>query len=1033
MVAVVGPTITEVKLFCYADAPNTNHTIANCTGVPPFNVSCAGKVTSGNDGAVVTWRCPQPVNTYSCVYFHVNLSTWEADGVVTKSLAVDGAAAPLSIQCETVHLTDFSAKVGNSFDKADDILAAPFNRAQERIEGNKATHSNNTNGTTLLTDEEVILALVDESIVVIATVSLLFGMFVLSCCMSCKFDADDDNLTQSQMELHIKKVWSASRGIVAPGVLEHPVTKTTWWKLWYEGMKTYHPILSIYYTHSHMINRSQRCMILMIVVTGSMFVDAMFWTARSGDDPMAKPNFFEIIGFGILCAALNVPAIWTFSVLYRWLGAKVQTFEKHVLMGKHLLNDSAKAQNSKLEHIKTYKDAVDHAYLIDGALYYLKHGTKRHKKGCWAKKVTQKKSSDQGRCTSVPILLGMSNEEKRKKLQDFQLLSLRAKQIVKQLHAHESAHKSGQLEKFKKNYKSCCCFVFFAVRAEARRLKVLEKSKHLSKNEQNIQKVLKTKNCCVRKLFYSNRKYRDPRMDVTPAPHWLQNILDCLMFCLFLFYCYFIVAFSFYYGPDVANAWLQCFLTSLVINFLVVNPISILGKSVFLPKMVAHFVFHGHPDIAPLASTPLMSGAVGTMGPTGQMALAMGLITVSAIGAAGNMANRWLQRSKLAVEERKRGYSAGASRVKYVLGSPEADGNQSKYAVKAIRSFPKPLARDHGAGRNKRNLLEFDANAVGGSRYAVVPMQRHEAQAAEESGARSISTDQDATSGTTTSSSNEWIKILKQGRKVARHKEREQWRVLSAARVATQARVSLVPATINTAQQKEEMLDGASSLPHSGAIHELTDDHMLDYVMHMTEAQLHQLGLSDVHNQVEANHAKTGAKPIIVASTLRYVDQSHGKAQVREHRVNDRLVRRQQEMLLMPATPFHQKRRQQWTHVKDTLHKMHHDHSSSAARNVRTQWIQELAEHGSISTEQEETSGSSSNEWAKILRQGRKDVRRKETEQRRVFAEKAREQQLVETQLLALQKMRLDRQQAELESDLQRRTEASRRAAKRAQ
>ena len=1044
MVAEVGPTITEVTLFCYKDAPKANHTISNCTGVPFFNVSCAGKVTSGNDGAIVTWRCPQPVNTYSCVYFHANTSSWETDGVVTKNSA-DGAGASLSIQCETVHLTDFSAKVGNSFGKADDILAAPFNRAQERIKGNKATHSNNTNAT-LLTDEEVILALVGESIVVIATVSLLFGMFVLSCFMSCKFDADDDNVTQSQMELHIKKVWSASRGIVAPGVLEHPVTKTTWWKLWYEGMKTYHPILSIYYTHSSMINRSQRCMILMIVVTGSMFVDAMFWTARyPAGDPTAKPNFLEIVGFGIICAALNVPAIMMFSILYRRLGAKVQTFEKHVLMGKHLLKDTAKAQNSKLEHIKTYKDAVDHAYLIDGALYYLKHGANRDKKKrCCAytcgnsnvKSTTTKDMKSSGRKRRTSILLDMSKEDKRKKMQDFQILSLRAKEIVKELHAHKSAQKSGRLEKFKKNHTSCCCFAYFAVRAEARRLKALEKSKSLSKNEQNIQKVLKTKNCCVRRLFYNNRKFRDPRMNVTPAPHWLRYILDGFMSCLFLFYCYFIVGFSFYYGPDVANAWLQCFLTSMVIDFFIVNPISILGKSVFLPRMVAHFVFHGHPDIAPLAATPLMSGAVGTMGPTGQMALAMGLVTVSAIGAAGNMAQRWRRHSKIAIEERENGYKAGASKVKYVLGSPEADGKQSKYVVKAVRSFPKPLAK----GWNKRNLLEFDdANSVGGSKYAVVPMQRHEAEAAEAT---------EATEERGASSSKEWLKIWKQGRKDAKRKGKEQWQVLcGAAAVAAEE----VPATITPASQ-EETSEGASSFPHD-AVHELTDDHVMDFVMHMTEGQLHQLVLSDAHDRVEADNVKMGVKPIVIASTLRYVDQSHGKARVREHRADDRLVRRQQEMLLMPATPFHQKRRQQWTHVKDKLHKMHHAHGSSAARNVRTQWMQELAEHGrSGDGGGDGESSSNANEWAKILKQGRKDARRKGSEQRQALfddssadderrrnakeekeeKEKAQGQQLVETQLLALQKMRLERQQAELELDLQRRTEASQ-AAKRAQ
>ena len=68
----------------------------------------------------------------------------------------------------------------------------------------------------------------------------------------------------------------------------------------------------------------------------------------------------------------------------------------------------------------------------------------------------------------------------------------------------------------------------------------------------------------------------------------------------------------------------------------------------------------------------------------------------------------------------------------------------------------------------------------------------------------------------------------------------------------------------------------AFSFPHN-AVHELTNDHVLDFVMHMTEDQLHQLCLSDVHDRVEADHVKMGVIPIVVKSTLRYVDQSRGK------------------------------------------------------------------------------------------------------------------------------------------------------------
>jgi hypothetical protein len=54
---------------------------------------------------------------------------------------------------------------------------------------------------------------------------------------------------------------------------------------------------------------------------------------------------------------------------------------------------------------------------------------------------------------------------------------------------------------------------------------------------------------------------------------------------------------------------LQCFLTSMLLDMLLVAPITVLFKSVMLPKVVAKLVFD-EPDLAPLAATPLMTGAV---------------------------------------------------------------------------------------------------------------------------------------------------------------------------------------------------------------------------------------------------------------------------------------------------------------------------------------------------------------------------------------------------------------------------------------
>ena len=132
-------------------------------------------------------------------------------------------------------------------------------------------------------------------------------------------------------------------------------------------------------------------------------------------------------------------------------------------------------------------------------------------------------------------------------------------------------------------------------------------------------------------------------------------------------------------------------------------PATILFKAVVLPKFVAQVVFDD-PDLAPLAATPLMSGAVGILAPTGQMALAMGLVSTSVIGAAGSMAKRWLTRSKASLANKKLEVSilnkaeageigARASKprnIKAIPDSPKASiidvkllkqGQSSKYTV----------------------------------------------------------------------------------------------------------------------------------------------------------------------------------------------------------------------------------------------------------------------------------------------------------------------------------------------------------------
>ena len=111
----------------------------------------------------------------------------------------------------------------------------------------------------------------------------------------------------------------------------------------------------------------------------------------------------------------------------------------------------------------------------------------------------------------------------------------------------------------------------------------------------------------------------------------------------------------------VAISWLQAFVLSISSDFFIITPIAIFARVVILPRIVSYAVFQGDPDIASLSNTPLMSGAVGALGPTGQAAYALGLASVAAVGTTGYAARKWLHKTR-DQERRKR----IQSKVRYI-------------------------------------------------------------------------------------------------------------------------------------------------------------------------------------------------------------------------------------------------------------------------------------------------------------------------------------------------------------------------------
>ena len=212
---------TILPLLC--DYIGQNHTITNCStdASMSFNFTCIKKVQ------LYELVCPKMIARPECVYWNTVSNSWEKDGLTTIVDSVSG-----KIRCSSTHLTDFSVKVMTSFDAVDDIVAAPFD---ERV-----------------ANPEELMALLYKNIVVVATMLITFITFIFSCCASRYYDAQDEYTIKKKRKkiFHIKDVWSASRGIISWKQLEQDVNKTRWYSLWWEGVKSYHPLLSIYFTHS---------------------------------------------------------------------------------------------------------------------------------------------------------------------------------------------------------------------------------------------------------------------------------------------------------------------------------------------------------------------------------------------------------------------------------------------------------------------------------------------------------------------------------------------------------------------------------------------------------------------------------------------------------------------------------------------------------------------------------------------------------------------------------------------------------------
>ena len=583
-----------------------NISITNCSLGTPFNYTCKTPFPA-------EMICPKLIWVQSCVYFDNDLKNWTTFGLSTYQQK-DG-----SIVCQTTHLTPFTTKFTSSLAAFDDVLAAPLSKQ--------------------VNNADDLFNLVSSNFIMILAMFVLISLFIISCVLVQRRDALDAWKHKVRRQDRIKSLWAASHGILSVDVLELDVSSSSWWKLFTSSLAVYHPVLGIWLTHSLLVTRPQRVMILMVVLLVNMFVSALFYRSRYGGSSDSTPDFVEIAFFGAISALLNVPVVALFDGLYVYAGASYVNSKRYELIATEMLKNDPDAARKLDTSIDSVREARETLRIVDGAV--------RNLQLLCSKAMTTMALS---RPSSALFILNQSEfNDMHDKLHQMRRLQKKYQDLIKTLEQETREKVESKLlemnrglrDKHRRRHPRCCepCLCLHRLCILRRQRKLLESQmtdRPLTESEKIIHNVVDEHNFFLRKLFHLNKSIRNPDMQPNPQGLWIRTIIDTAAFLLVLFCAYFIVSFGFAYGQALAVAWLKNFLFSIAIEFIIVDPILILMQFVAVPKLVACTIF-GHVDLIEGGHhrhhiNPLMSGTRHALGPFGKQAFALGVTSVEHIG-----------------------------------------------------------------------------------------------------------------------------------------------------------------------------------------------------------------------------------------------------------------------------------------------------------------------------------------------------------------------------------------------------------------
>ncbi|CAM9205474.1 unnamed protein product [Chrysoparadoxa australica] len=259
----------------------------------PTNVTATCQI-----GETITIECPYSVEEFlcaangeleyqcgveqpTCSYFNEALGAWDDEGCEVVS------STGTTVTCACTHLTDFGSRLGATAGLAK----------------------------TVLTQELSVTDLLDNLVVVI-TLIVLYSLFIFGCVWGRYLDRREQQQALDEAALEKEEILDVAGADMGDSSFIAGV------KRFWRGIKEDHRILSIYYHQDKVFSRPQRMMVLLCILMGQLYVNAILYmfVGVNSDAPL-REQIEDKIFFAVMAAIFSSPIGVMLVLLFKRTGS----------------------------------------------------------------------------------------------------------------------------------------------------------------------------------------------------------------------------------------------------------------------------------------------------------------------------------------------------------------------------------------------------------------------------------------------------------------------------------------------------------------------------------------------------------------------------------------------------------------------------------------------------------------------------------------------------------------------------------------